>query len=92
MTRFIAVQHSWFVHSRGFKVHNLEATTREEADKEVGLIFHNSQEDFKNTAIKLIELKVGEQLPKRLNVKLTLWERITGTVQRKLSDPSVAGK
>ena len=81
-TRFLAVVHNWFVHSRGFKVVELDATSRKEADAEAAVLYRRHNRDFSHAEVTVIELQSGEHLPrqKKPGEKLTTWERIVGRV------------
>jgi len=76
--RYVAVVHSWFVHSKGFEVKEIEASTEEDAQMVADAFAHKVGDDFKSTAVLL--LKIGEQRiiqPRRLTWK----ERILGRIE-----------
>jgi hypothetical protein len=77
MSRFIAVIHGWHVHSNGFNVYQLEATTLEEAQKEACWLNDLRDSAFDRCAYVVVELDDTEHLPRRL----TWRERITGRLK-----------
>jgi hypothetical protein len=81
-TRFLAVVHNWFVHSEGWHVEELAATTRPEAEKEAAVLFRQHNRPFSKADVKVVELQTGEHLPQQKvpGEKLTIWERIVGRV------------
>lgn len=76
--RFIAVFHSWFVSSKGFKVVELDAPDRATAEAQADAIAYRTGGTFRETAYHIIELQDGE-IPVR---KLTWMERITGRLHK----------
>lgn len=74
MARFIAVIHGWFVDSKGFDVHELNATDEESAYNEAVLLKHKRESTFCSCACTVVEIADNE----RLSRKLTLRERLTG--------------
>ena len=81
-TRFIAVVHRWFVHSKGFRVVRLKSTNLKDATDEAALIDYRSSGDFCSSAVRLIKLEAGERLARKPipGERLTIRERITGRV------------
>ncbi len=81
-SRFLAIVHSWFVHSNGFHVEELDATNRKQADAEAALLYRRHNRPFSHAEVKVIELQTGEHLPrkKKPGEKLTIWERLVGRV------------
>lgn len=77
MSRFIAVIHGWHVHSNGFNVHELNATSHEAADDEACLLAARRDAAFDRTAYVVVEIDDREHLPRRL----TWRERLTGKIQ-----------
>ena len=79
MGKFIAVQHMFFVTSDGFKVKELKATNKEQAEMEAGHWNNQFNSTFHNTATKVIEIFENEtiNMPER-RIKLTWKQRITG--------------
>ncbi|MGR3892961.1 hypothetical protein N0B28_10180 [Pseudomonas sp. SD17-1] len=77
MSRFIAVVHGWHVHSNGFNVHELNATSHEVADDEACLLAARRDAAFDRTAYVVVEIGDRERLPRRL----TWRERLTGKIQ-----------
>lgn len=76
--RYIAVVHSWFVHSMGFDVKEIEASTEDEAQTHADAFAHQKSDNFKSTAVLL--LKIGKERiiePRRLTWK----ERILGRIE-----------
>lgn len=76
--RYVAVVHSWFVHSKGFEVKEIEASTEKEAQTHADAFAHQVGDDFKSTAVIL--LKIGKERiiePRRLTWK----ERISGRIE-----------
>lgn len=76
--RYVAVVHSWFVHSKGFEVKEIEASTEENAQMVADAFAHQVGNDFKSTAVLL--LKIGQERiikPRRLTWK----ERILGRIE-----------
>jgi hypothetical protein len=74
MSRFIAVVHGWHVESKGFDVHELEATDLEQAEKEAAWIKAKRESTFDRCAVAVIEIDDIEYLPR----SLTWRERLTG--------------
>lgn len=60
--RFVAVVHRWFVDSRGFVVKQLEATTRDEAEKEAAVLYRQHNRPFCSADVVLVELEAGEAI------------------------------
>lgn len=81
-TRFLAVVHTWFVSSKGFRVIELKATDWNEAQDEADMIAFREGGNFRHAAVQVIELETGEHLPRprKAGDRLTLWERITGRI------------
>ncbi|MDD2056559.1 hypothetical protein NPS58_03750 [Pseudomonas putida] len=77
MSRFIAVVHGWHVSSKGFDVHELNATTQQTADDEACLLAARRDAAFDRTAYVVVEVDDREHLPRRL----TWRERLTGKIQ-----------
>ncbi|AZL74565.1 hypothetical protein [Pseudomonas oryziphila] len=75
--RFVAVIHGWHVRSNGFNVHELKATTQEEAEKEACWICSQRDKAFDRCAWVVVEIDGHEHLPRRL----TWRERVTGRIQ-----------
>lgn len=77
--RYIAVVHSWFVHSKGFEVRELEVTNDKDAKTQADAFAHEVSEDFKSTAVVLLKIGAGERIfkPRRLTWK----ERILGRIE-----------
>jgi hypothetical protein len=76
--RYVAVVHSWFIHSKGFEIKEIEASTEDDAQMVADAFAHQVGDDFKSTAVLL--LKIGEQRiiqPRRLTWK----ERISGRIE-----------
>lgn len=76
MSRFIAVVHGWHVESKGFDVHQLEATELEQAEKEAAWLKDKRDKVFDRCAWLVIEIADHETLPRRLSWR----ERLTGRV------------
>ncbi|EKM5742848.1 hypothetical protein PU345_002122 [Enterobacter kobei] len=74
MARYIAVIHGWFVHSKGFDVHELSATDKESAFNEAVVLKHKRESAFCSCACTVVEIAENEKLSR----KLTLRERLTG--------------
>lgn len=74
MSRFIAVVHGWHVDSKGFDVHELTASTPQDADNEACLLAARRDATFDRTAYVVVEVDDREHLPRRL----TWRERLTG--------------
>lgn len=74
MSRFIAVVHGWHVESKGFDVHELTASTLQDADNEACLLATRRDATFDRTAYVVVEVDDREHLPRRL----TWRERLTG--------------
>jgi hypothetical protein len=79
MRKFIAVVHSWHVHSKGFKTKEIEAETKEQAEKESKLFCYEIDAPFNKSAVKLIEIGENECVKP---IQLSLKERITGKINR----------
>lgn len=77
MSRFIAVVHGWHVESKGFDVHELEATDLEQAEKEAAWLRNKRDAVFDRCAVVVIEIGENERLPRRL----TLLERFMGRTE-----------
>ena len=75
--RFIVVIHGWHVHSNGFNVHQLQANTLEEANKEACWLSGQRDAAFDRCAWVVVEIDDREHLPRRL----TWRERLTGKIQ-----------
>lgn len=74
---FIAVFHSWHVHSKGFEVIEIDTDDGEEANK-IALVKQQEKDShFNSTAFELIRLKDGAivQLPKTRWQKFICWVR-----------------
>lgn len=56
---FIAVFHSWHVHSKGFEVIEIDTDDGEEANKIALVKQQEIERDFKSTAFELIRIKDG---------------------------------
>lgn len=78
MARYIAVIHGWFVTSNGFTVRELDATSRDQAEKEAAQLRYNRENAFDKCAHLVIEIEDAETLPR----KLTLRERLTGRLRK----------
>ncbi|HFQ5663097.1 hypothetical protein [Enterobacter hormaechei] len=76
MARYIAVIHGWHVHSKGFTVHQLEATCRESAEKDAAYLSSQRKKPFCECAYVVVEVADSETL--RASRKLTIRERLTG--------------
>ncbi|WP_312041185.1 hypothetical protein [Pantoea eucalypti] len=78
MSRFIAVIHGWHVHSNGFDVHQIDATSQQEAAEKAAYLTMQRQGKFDECAYVLMEIQSEEAVkqPRRL----TWRERITGSV------------
>jgi hypothetical protein len=74
MSRFIAVIHGWHVHSNGFTVRELRATTIHQAQMEACYLRDQREKAFDSCAVTVVEIESGERLARRL----TWHERITG--------------
>jgi hypothetical protein len=74
MSRFIAVIHGWHVYSNGFDVHELEATSQDEARKEACWLNDRREAPFDKCSYVVVEIDDTEHLPRRLSWR----ERITG--------------
>jgi hypothetical protein len=79
MKKFIAIVHSWHVHSKGFKTKEIEAETQDQAEKEAKLFCYEIDAPFNRSAVKLIEIGENECVKP---IQLTPKERITGNVNR----------
>ena len=77
MSRFIAVIHGWHVESNGFSVHQLESSTRLDAEQQACWLKHQRQSTFDRCAFEVIEIDDHEHLPRRLSLR----ERLTGKIQ-----------
>lgn len=75
--RFVAVIHGWHVHSNGFNVHQLQASTIEEANKEACWLSDQRDAAFDRCAWVVVEIEAHEHLPRRL----TWRERLTGRIK-----------
>jgi hypothetical protein len=78
MSRFIAVIHGWHVSSNGFNVHELDATTKQEAAEKAAYLTTKRQSTFDNCAYVVVEIKPEETIKRPR--KLTWRERLTGRV------------
>ena len=80
MKKFLIVVHSWFgSSSRGWTITQVDAETKEDAEKEAILISHDIRDTFTEVEFNVIELEEGFSMPNR---KLTWMERIMGEVAR----------
>lgn len=75
--RFVAVIHGWHVHSNGFNVHQLQAITLEQANKEACWLSNQRDAAFDRCAWVVVEIEDREHLPRRL----TWRERLTGRLK-----------
>lgn len=79
MARYLAVVHGWHVHSKGFTVHQLEATCRDSAEKEAAYLSSQRKKPFCECDFVAIEIVDGETLSAPR--KLTFRERLTGWIK-----------
>jgi len=56
MKRYLVVVHNWFMDSKGWDVHKIEALNKEEAYKEGLLIKDAKESTFNKRAVKVIAL------------------------------------
>lgn len=78
MSKFILVQHNWFMTSLGFSVNVIEAPDERTA-KDIGEAkAFRDQNTFRHTACKVIPLAEGQEIAR--SRKLTWKERITGKI------------
>lgn len=77
MSRFVGVVHGWHVDSKGFDVHQLKATTKDQAEDEALLLAARRDATFDRTACVVVEIDDREHFPR----KLTWRERITGKLE-----------
>lgn len=77
MSKFIIVIHGWHVSSNGFTVHEVEADSIEEAQKEGALLCYRREKAFDKCAYRVIEIGERQVVKPR---KLTFIERITGRI------------
>lgn len=76
--RYIAVVHGWHVSSNGFDVHELKATTKDEAHDEAKVITFNRNSTFDKCAYTLVEIEDEETCVNTMNHKLSkipMWIR-----------------
>jgi hypothetical protein len=78
MSRFIAVIHGWHVDSNGFNVHEIDATTKQEAVEKAAYLTMQRQDTFDKCACVVVEIKPEETIKRPR--KLTWRERLTGRV------------
>ncbi|MDM9601394.1 hypothetical protein QTN23_26695 [Pseudomonas shirazica] len=76
MSRFIAVVHGWHVESKGFDVHELNASTAQGADDEACPLAARRDAAFDRTAYVVVEIDDREHLPRRLTWRERLTDRI----------------
>jgi len=74
MSRFIAVVHGWHVESKGFDVHELEASDLEQAEKEAAWLRNKRDAVFDRCAVVVIEIGENEGVKR----SPTLLERFMG--------------
>jgi hypothetical protein len=77
VSRFIAIIHGWHVYSNGFNVHQIDALSLTEAEKEACWLKEQREGDFDRCAYAVVEIDDREHLPRRL----TWRERLTGKIQ-----------
>ena len=77
MSRFIAVIHGWHVESKGFDVHELKATTQEEAEKKACWLKCKREAALDRCSWVVVEIEDREHLPRRP----TWRERLTDKIQ-----------
>lgn len=76
MPRYIGIQHSWFIDSKGWDIIHLDSTNYEDALKEAALLQVDLMSSFNHCAIKVIEIGTDEHIVRRDNRKewLIKWE------------------
>lgn len=60
MARYVAVIHTWFMESKGFELHELEAKDFNSAELEARRLTEKGQDAFNSRAFKLIEIAETE--------------------------------
>ena len=78
MSKFIAVIHTWHVHSDGFKVHALESGNRKDAEREAAWLSTKAKGFCRSSAYEVIEIGDTQGLLPR---QLTWKERLTGKLE-----------
>lgn len=78
MSKFVIVQHNWFMDSMGFSTRVIEAESLSVAQAVAEADAFRTQSTFRKTACKVIPLEDGQTVAR--SRKLSLWERITGEI------------
>ena len=76
--RYILIEHNWFVDSKGFKVHESNAKTFEEAQNESYSIIGKRSHGFRHVAVKILEIEESERLKYPSPRRVTFWDWLFG--------------